>query len=117
VEVIGARTTDKFVIYWAGTLPALASFPTRRSSDLRLFKTTDPTKWLVFTVSAVASPSGYKNVTVANVDGSSASPFSNGDAITMKFGRAHVCTPITTTAAIRSSGGTGATGTQGDGGA
>ncbi len=38
---------------------------------VRLFNTTDPTKWLLFSVSAVASPSGYKNITVANV-GSSA---------------------------------------------
>lgn len=52
---------------------------------IRLVKASDSTKWLVFSVSALASPSGYKNITVANIGSSAASPFANGDAIMLYF--------------------------------
>lgn len=52
---------------------------------LFLQKAGDASKWLRFSVSAVASPSGYKNVTVACVGYSAASPFTNGDDIIVKF--------------------------------
>lgn len=45
----------------------------------------DGSKWLIFSVSALASPSGYKNITVANVAYSEASPFANNDSIVLKF--------------------------------
>lgn len=48
---------------------------------------TDLTKYLIFEVTAVASPSGYKNVTVNNVASSSASPFTNGDPVVVSFTR------------------------------
>jgi hypothetical protein len=47
----------------------------------------DATKFLAFTVSALASPTGYKNITVANVASSAASPFSDGDSLILKFTR------------------------------
>jgi hypothetical protein len=52
---------------------------------LRLQHTTDPTKWLEATVSAIASPSGYKNITIANIAKSANSPFANGDPVTLIF--------------------------------
>lgn len=52
---------------------------------IRLVKASDSTKWLVFSVSALASPSGYKNITVANIGSSAASPFANSDAIILYF--------------------------------
>lgn len=52
---------------------------------IRLVKTSDSTKWLFFSVSALASPSGYKNITVTNIGSSAASPFANGDAIMLYF--------------------------------
>lgn len=52
---------------------------------IRLVKTSDSTKWLIFSVSALASPSGYKNITVANIGSSAASPFANSDAIMLYF--------------------------------
>lgn len=72
---------------WSAVLATLANSTNTVKGHIRLFKSDDPTKWLVFTVSALASPSGYKNITVANVAGSSSSPFSNGDAITLAFTR------------------------------
>ena len=55
---------------------------------IRLFKSDDPSKWLVFTISAVDSSSGYRNITVSNVAGSASSPFVAGDPITLAFTRA-----------------------------
>ena len=52
---------------------------------IRLVKASDSTKWLVFSVSALASPSGYKNITVANIGSSAASPFANSDALILYF--------------------------------
>lgn len=54
---------------------------------IALEKVSDTTKFLIFSVSALASPAGYKNITVANVASSAASPFTNGDALVLKFTR------------------------------
>ena len=69
-----------------------------------LVDTTDATKWLAFSVSAVASPSGYKNITVACVASSAANPFANGASLALKFTR---------TGDKGDTGNTGATGAQG----
>lgn len=50
-----------------------------------LQKVNDSSKFLLFSVSSLASPSGYRNITVVNVASSAASPFSNGDSIVFKF--------------------------------
>lgn len=54
---------------------------------ISLQKIADPTKWIVFSVSAIASPAGYKNITVAVVGASAASPFADGDGLVLKFTR------------------------------
>lgn len=73
---------------WSAILATLADSTNTIKGHIRLFKTSDPTKWLVFSVSSLASPSGYKNITVVNVAGSASSPFANSDAITLEFTRA-----------------------------
>src|SRR3989442_257735 len=102
--------------------PYTTLFPSSTNTlkgHIRLFKTTDPTKWLLFSVSAVASPSGYKNITVANVGSSAASPFANADAITLTFERAGdlgatgATGPTGLTGATGPTGATGATGATG----
>lgn len=50
-----------------------------------LQKLTDATKWLEFSVSSLASPAGYKNLTVVPVASSAASPFADGDSLVLKF--------------------------------
>lgn len=52
---------------------------------LTLRNSTDATKWLVFAVASLASPSGYRNITVTCVASSAASPLTNGDAILLDF--------------------------------
>jgi hypothetical protein len=54
---------------------------------LTIRKAGDGTKFLIFAVASMASPSGYRNVTGSVVGYSSASPFTNGDSLTMSFSR------------------------------
>lgn len=54
---------------------------------LRLVKQTDSTKWILFSVTSIASPSGYRNITVVPIAWSSASPFSNSDPLLISFSR------------------------------
>lgn len=82
-DLLSSNTTD-----WGAVLATLADSTNAVKGLIRLFLTADPTKWLLFTVSALASPSGYKNITVACVGYSSASPFADADEITMTFERA-----------------------------
>lgn len=55
--------------------------------SIRLVKLGDATKWLTFDVTARAAPTGYRNITVANTGGSSASPFVAGDPVMLLFQR------------------------------
>lgn len=85
---IRADLKDSGVTDWSAVLATFADSTNTLKGHIRLFKTSDTAKWLLFSVSAVASPSGYKNITVACVGYSAASPFANGDAITLSFTRA-----------------------------
>lgn len=55
--------------------------------SIRLVKQADLSKWMTFDVTARAAPSGYRNLTVACTDSSSASPFAAGDALMLFFQR------------------------------
>jgi hypothetical protein len=52
---------------------------------ITLFNATDTTKWLLFSISAIASPSGYRNVTVTCAASSEANPFANADSLLLNF--------------------------------
>lgn len=54
---------------------------------LRIVKLGDATDWLLFSVSAMTTPAGYRNITVTNVASSAASPFADGDDILVEFAR------------------------------
>ena len=54
---------------------------------LRITKAGDTTKYLLFRVTAVASPAGYKNITVVNIAGSAAAPFAAPDSVNIEFWR------------------------------
>jgi hypothetical protein len=55
--------------------------------SIRLVKQGDITKWMTFNLTALATPSGYRNLTVVCTDSSTTSPFSNGDALMLSFQR------------------------------
>jgi hypothetical protein len=85
--VIRADLLDVNGTDWTAALATLADSTSTVKGHIRLFSVSDPSHWLLFTVSAVASPTGYKNITVSNVASSSSSPFSNGDAVVLSFTR------------------------------
>jgi hypothetical protein len=72
---------------WTAVLDTFDDSTSTVKGHIMLQKLADATKWIVFSVSALASPSGYKNITVAVVASSTASPFADGDSIVLKFTR------------------------------
>ena len=54
---------------------------------IKIEKVNDGTKYLIFAVASLASPSGYRNVTGSIVASSAASPFANGDSVVIEFSR------------------------------
>ena len=55
--------------------------------SLRLVKQGDMTKWMTFNLTALATATGYRNLTVVCTDSSVASPFANGDPLMLSFQR------------------------------
>lgn len=85
---VRADLLDVDSIDWSAVLDTFDDSTSTVKGFLRLVKTDDPTKWILFTVSAVAAPSGYRNISVTEVAASSASPvFANGDPVTLTFER------------------------------
>jgi hypothetical protein len=54
---------------------------------IRLVKAGDPSKFLVFSVTGMSSPAGYRSISVAGIGGSAASPFVGGDLLLLFFQR------------------------------
>lgn len=67
----------------------LARIPTSSTSDIkaigRLFATADPTKWMTFDILSLASPAGYRNITIVITGSSSTSPFAHGMSVTLAW--------------------------------
>ena len=55
--------------------------------QLRITSVEQPSKFLVFEVASMASPTGYRYITVSPVAYSSANPFANGDTVVMTVTR------------------------------
>jgi hypothetical protein len=72
---------------WTSVLDLMDDSTSTVKGLIMLQALADGTKWLMFSVSALASPAGYKNITVANVASSAANPFSNGESLVLKFTR------------------------------
>lgn len=68
-----------------GVLALLDDSTSTTKGYITLRHSTTPTKWLVFAVTALASPSGYKNITVTCAASSAANPFTNGDSLLLDF--------------------------------
>ncbi len=83
--VIRADLLDKYGSDWSAALATLADSTNTVKGYLRLYNKVDPTKFIFFTVSALASPAGYKNITVVEVASSTASPFAGLDVVTLEF--------------------------------
>ena len=79
-DLLGNDTSD-----YSGVLALLDDSTSTPKGYITLRHATTATKWLVFAVASLASPSGYKNVTVTCVASSSANPFANADALLFDF--------------------------------
>ncbi len=85
--VIRTDLTDNLSTDWSAVLLTFADSTNTIKGHIRLLKPSNPAIWMLFTVSALASPTGYKNITVSCIGSSSSSPFTNGDSITLTFSR------------------------------
>lgn len=86
--VIRAELVGSDAQNYAAVLADFVSSTNTVKGQIRLVKLGDATKWLTFNLTAMASPTGYKNITVTPIGGSSAAPFVNGDSLVLLFTRA-----------------------------
>ena len=85
--VIRADAQDTDAVDIAALLDAFDDPSGTTKGTIRIVDPNDDTKWLVFAVSAVTVPGGggYRNLTVSILDSSDASPFADGDEVTLLF--------------------------------
>jgi hypothetical protein len=84
---IYADLDDNLGTTWTTVLDSLDDSASVVRGLIRIFKTTDTTKWLVCTLSAVTSHTGYRELTVDVVSASTASPFTATDPLCLSFTR------------------------------
>lgn len=70
----------------SSTLDALGTVSSNTKGSVRLQKVNDPSVWLLFDVTAVGNPGGYRNLT-CSVRASSTNTFANGDSISVFIDR------------------------------
>jgi hypothetical protein len=85
--VLRVDLSDALGVVQTSALDAMVAGTSTVKGFFRIMRAGDATKWLMFSVTAVASPAGYRNFTVAPIGGSSASPFADGDSVILYFGR------------------------------
>jgi hypothetical protein len=85
--VVRMDLTDVNATDVTATLDGLDDSTSTIKGYLKVTHAQNPVKWILFAISAVASPSGYRNVTVAPVNWSSANPFVDGDPVSVAFTR------------------------------
>lgn len=87
IELVGLNNINytKTIDAWDDSTSAVKGW-------VRIAKADDPTKFVLFKSSTVATVSGYRNVTITAIDYSSTAPFANNDNVTVSF------TPIGDTA-------------------
>lgn len=85
---VRADLLDSFATDWTDALNALDASTNTVKGLLQIVHRDDASKWILFAVTAVAEPSGYRNIAVTYIDSSAASPFANNDPIVVHFSRA-----------------------------
>jgi len=83
--VLRLNTTGADGSALAGVIDTFTLSTSTAKGYLMVRKATDATKWLLFSVSALASPVGYRNVTIAPLASSAASPFVAADPLLVDF--------------------------------
>jgi hypothetical protein len=109
---IRADLQDVSAVSWTAALDTIDDSSSTVKGQIRLFNPLDLSKWLLFDVTAVATPGGggYRNIAVTIADSSGANPFANGDSLVLAFSRTG---DKGTTGAAGATGPTGVTGITG----
>jgi hypothetical protein len=89
---------------WTVIIDSLDDSTSSPKGLVRVFERSVPTNWIVFSLSAIVSHTGYRELTVAMLGSSAASPFAAADEIALSFDR---------TGNLGSTGGAGTAGTPG----
>jgi hypothetical protein len=82
MDVVDSGSVD-----WTSVLDTLDASTSTVKGQIRIYKASDTTKWLVFNVTARTTHTSYREFTVTEIGSSASSPFSNGDAIIFAFTR------------------------------
>lgn len=80
LDLLSADTVDR-----TNELTYATASTSTTKGRLKIIKTADPTKWLTADYTAMATPTGYRNITITNVVGSSAAPFANLESVLIFF--------------------------------
>ena len=107
--VIRTSIFDDNTVDWSAVLDSFTASTNPVKGYFYLFKESDPTKWLLFTLASEQSLTNYRNFSVTNVGSSAANPFADTDVIRLQFLRAGDQGATGNTGV----GATGATGVQG----
>jgi hypothetical protein len=99
VDLLDEAGTD-----WTAVIDTFDDSGSSPPGTVRVFNRLDPTKWIVFHLTAVVSHSGYRELTVTVVGSSTANPFAALDEVSLTFDR---------TGDIGATGAAGATGPAG----
>jgi hypothetical protein len=81
-DLIGSNGND-----FTAMLDTFGGSTSAVKGHILLMKVGDASKFLFFSVSAIAGTGGYRNISVAGITGSSATPFVNGDPLVLFFQR------------------------------
>lgn len=85
-SVIAVSTSDNLGRNWLASLDDLVG-TSDVIQNLRIYKTSDQTKYIQAKVTAVNSGSGFRGLAVSIIGSSSTNPFANGDNLTLAFSR------------------------------
>jgi hypothetical protein len=86
--VVRADLLDSFSTDRTDAIDALDASTNAVRGLMQIVHRDDASKWILFGVTSVASPSGYRNISVSYIDSSAASPFANNDPVVLHFSRA-----------------------------
>lgn len=83
--VIRADNLDSLGLDAAALINFMSAGTSTIKGVIRLMKAGDSRAWIYASVSAVAAPTGYKNITISVISSSSTNPFAEGDAVILAF--------------------------------
>lgn len=81
-DALGSDTKD-----WSALIDSLQASTSVVKATAKLTKIGDASKWIVFNISSIANPGGYRNIACVVVATSGTNPFTNGDGLILQLQR------------------------------